>query len=218
MRRIAIFAVVVLFAVSSLSAAELGKFNDWSESPAAYYLTKAEREQWAKLTSESEAEAFVQKYNADRGGETFTKELNKRIAMADKYLTVGKTQGSRSMRGKVVILLGPPASMDVAAKKGRAAARTGSVSMATSLGGESGGTSMAAAADVAERSAMSSTSTGLSDYTFQYMAAALPTNQDLQVVVEVNVRSGEDRIADKKAAAALDQLFETVAQKSIVAK
>ncbi len=218
MRRISILAVAAVFAVTSLSAAELGKFQDWDESPAAYYMTNAEREQWAQLTSEAAAEQFVQKYNADRGGETFTKELNKRIAMADKYLTVGKTPGSKSLRGKVVILLGPPASMDIAVKKGRQAARTSSAAMATSLGGESGGTSMAAAADVAERDGMSPTDSGLRDYTFQYMAAALPTNKALQVVVEVNASSGKDRIADKKAAAALEQVFETVARKSIVAK
>jgi hypothetical protein len=50
------------------------------------------------------------------------------------------------------------------------------------------------------------------------MAPALPTNKDTALVVEVNAKSGKDRIADKKAAAALDQLFESAAQKSITAK
>lgn len=215
MRRICFLAVVAVLAVSSLFAADLGKYTDWADSPAGYYLTKAEREQWGKLQTEGDAEQFIAKYNADRGGETFTKELTKRIAMADKYLTVGATPGSKSMRGKIVILLGPPASMDVAVKPGRAAGRSVSASSSMSAGGESAGASVSEMVDASKRDEMSSTDTGLRDFTFQYMASALPTNKDTAFVVEVNAKSGKDRIADKKAAAAIDQLFESVARASI---
>jgi GWxTD domain-containing protein len=219
MRRICILAVAALFSVSSLLAADLGKYKDWSASPAAYYLTGAERAEWAKLQSEADAEQFVQKYNGIRGGETFTKELTKRIAMADKYLTVGATPGSQSTRGKIVILLGPPASMNIDIKQPRSkGGHTGTADMGMSAGGEGGGASNYDIASVAARDDMSNSDSGLRDYNFQYMAAALPTKQDTKLTVEVNARSGKDRIADKKAAAALDQLFETVAQKSIAKK
>lgn len=215
MRRICILAVAAVFAVSSLFAADLGKYKDWADSPAGYFMTKAEREQWGKLQTEGEAEQFIAKYNADRGGEPFTKELTKRIAMADKYLTIGATPGSKSMRGKIVILLGPPASMNVAVKPGRAAGRNASASSSMNAGGEGGGATVGDMVDASKRDEMSSTDSGLRDYTFQYAAAALPTNQDTAFVVEVNATTGKDRIADKKAATAIDQLFESVAQKSI---
>jgi GWxTD domain-containing protein len=217
MRRICILAVAGLFSAASLFAADLGKYNGWNESPDGYYLTKAEREQWALLQKEADAEQFVQKYHADRGGEPFTKELAKRIAMADKYLTVGKTPGSKSLRGKAVILLGPPASMNVEVRKARAASRSGSASMSMGAGGESSGTSISDMSEVSQREGMGGGDSGLRDYTFNYMADALPTKKDLQLVVEVNAASGKDRVADKKAAAALEQLFERVAQKSITA-
>jgi GWxTD domain-containing protein len=182
-------------------------------------LTSAERAEWAKLQSEADAGQFVQKYHGIRGGETFTKELTKRIAMADKYLTVGATPGSQSTRGKIVILLGPPASMNIDIKQPRSkGGHTGTADMGMSAGGDSGGASSYDVASVAARDDMANSDSGLRDYNFQYMAAALPTNQDAKFTVEVNAKSGKDRIADKKAAAALDGLFEAVAQKSIVKK
>jgi GWxTD domain-containing protein len=218
MRRICMLAVVAVFSVTSLLAADLGKYKDWAASPASYFLTSAERTQWAGLQSEADAGQFVQKYMADRGGETFTKELNKRIAMADKYLTVGSTPGSQSMRGKVVILLGPPASMNVAVKQARAGNRTGSAASNMGSGADGAGTSASTVIDVAQREGMSGGDTGLRDYTFSYMAAALPTKKDALLVVEVNSKTGKDRIADKKAAAELEKLLESAAQASIVAK
>lgn len=215
MRRICILAVAAVLSVSSLYAADLGKYKDWNQSPAGYFMTKAEREQWSKLGSEADAEQFVQKYAADRGGEAFTKELTKRIAMADKYLTVAETPGSKSVRGKVVILLGPPASMDVAVKQAPAAGRSGTADMSMSAGGESSGTSSSDMGKMAQREGMSGGDAGLRDYTFSYGAASLPTRKDTLLVVEVNTRNGKDRIADKKAAAELEQLFESAAQASL---
>ena len=219
MRRICMLAVAAVFSVTSLLAADLGKYKDWAASPAGYYLTSAERAQWTALQSEAEAGQFVQKYMADRGGETFTKELNKRIAMADTYLTVATTPGSQSTRGRIVILLGPPAGMSVAVKPARTPGRSGTAAMSMAASdGASGGNSAGDVADVSQRESMSASASGLSDYTFTYMAAALPTKKDALLVVEVNTRTGKDRIADKKASAELEKLLESAAQASIVAK
>ena len=70
---------------------------------------------------------------------------------------------------------------------------------------------------MAQREGMSSSDTGLRDYNFSYGAASLPTKKDALLVVEVNTRTGKDRIADKKAAAELEQLFESAAQASLTA-
>jgi GWxTD domain-containing protein len=217
MRRICTLAVAAALSVTSLLAADLGKYKDWNESPSGYFMTRAEREQWSKLGTEADAERFVQKYAADRGGEAFTKELTKRIAMADKYLTVADTPGSKSLRGKVVILLGPPASMNVVVKLPPSAGRSGTAAMSMSAAGDSQGTSSSDVARVGQREGMSAEDTSLRDYMFFYGAASLPTKKDAQLVVEVNTRNGKDRIADKKAAAEIEQLFESAAQASLTA-
>jgi GWxTD domain-containing protein len=217
MRRICTLAVAAVLSASSLLAADLGKYKDWNDSPSGYFMTRAEREQWSKLGSEADAEQFVQKYAADRGGEPFTKELTKRIAMADKYLTVAETPGSKSLRGKVVILLGPPAGMNVTVKLPPSAGRSGTAATSMSAAGESSGTSSSDMGKMAEREGMSGGDIGLRDYNFSYGAATLPTKKDAVLVVEVNTRNGKDRIADKKAAAELEQLFESAARASITA-
>jgi GWxTD domain-containing protein len=217
MRRICTLAVAAVLSVSSLVAADLGKYKDWNESPAGYFMTKAEREQWSKLGSEADAEQFVQKYTADRGGEAFTKELTKRIAMADKYLTVAETPGSKSVRGKIVILLGPPAGMNVSVKLPPNAGRSGTAAMSMSAAGEGSGTSSSDMGKMAEREGMSGGDNGLRNYTFSYGAASLPAKKDALLVVEVNTRNGKDRIAEKKAATELEQLFESAAQASLTA-
>jgi GWxTD domain-containing protein len=216
MRRICILAVLAVLA-TPLFAAELGKYKGWNESPDAYYLTKAEREQWALLSSEAEAGQFVQKYIADRGGEVFSKELAKRIQMADKYLTVGATSGSKSLRGKIVILLGPPASMNIAVRQPRAASRSGTADMSMSAGGEGGGSSSFDVASVAQREGMQGADTGLRDYTLTYSAATVKATKDALLVVEVELKSGKDRVVNKKAAAELEKILESAAQASIVA-
>jgi GWxTD domain-containing protein len=217
MRHLCTLAIAAVLSVTSLLAADLGKYQDWKDSPDAYFMTSAEREQWAKQGSETEAAQFVQKYAADRGGEAFTKELAKRVAMADKYLTIGDTPGSKSMRGRIVILLGPPAALNVSVKQARSAGHSGTADMAFAAGGEGGGTSVSEVAGVSQREGMTGADSGLRDYTFSYGAATLGTPKDALLTVEVNAKTGKDRVADKKAAAELEKLLESAAQKSIVA-
>lgn len=208
MRKSLLLLATVLFALPLL-AADLGKYKEWASSPASYFLTFDERAEWTKLQTEAEAEAFVQKYIAARGGEKFTAELNKRVQIADKYLTVGKLPGSQTTRGKIVIVLGPPKAMNVTEKQSKAA-RTGTAAMAVTAGG--GGTGGVAASDMAEvagREAMGAGET-LKIYTFVYDHVTVP--------VEVNVGNGKDRIRDRQVNAALERELEAAAKASIVVK
>jgi GWxTD domain-containing protein len=193
-----------------LLAANLGLYKDWASTPEAYFLTSAERAEWATLQTEADATAFIQKFEAARGGAKFKAELSKRVAMADKYLTIGNTPGSQTTRGKVVILLGPPKSMDVAMKQTKAA-RTGTSSMSVSAGG---GDSRMSADDMAEvnaREGMGADS-GIKIYTFTFAGVSQP------VPVEVNAANGKDRIRDKKLQAELEKAYEEAAKASIVVK
>lgn len=206
-------AAVVLMAMP-VFAADLGNYSNWNDSPQGWFMTKAERDQWATLASEADAEKFVADFLAKRDPK-FAKEIATRVEMADKYLTVGKTRGSESLRGKVVILLGPPSSMDVAEKKKRSGGRSGSVDMSVGATGGSVGPGMADVAEIAERDAMSAGATGLKIYTITYAAEQLPTKQGISVVLEVNGATGKDRINDKRQASELAKIYDAVAEASI---
>lgn len=208
MVRNAIHLVTLLLAFPLL-AADLGKYKQWLDSPAAYFITAAERAEWGSVRTEADAEAFVRKYTEARGGEKFTAELNKRIQMADKYLTVGSTPGSQTTRGRIVIVLGPPKAMEITVKANKG--RSGNVPSAGSgeLTGIGTGTTVAEVADVAQRSGMGG-ETGVKIYTFTYDKVTVP--------VEVTMSSGKDRIRDKKAQQDLDRALEEAAKASIAVK
>lgn len=214
MRRTYTLVVAVMLLAVPLLAADLGKYTGWNESPQGYFMTSAERTQWAALHSEGDAEKFVAEFLARRAP-GFAAEVASRAEKADKYLTVGKTPGSKSLRGKVVILLGPPSSMGVAEKKRRAGGRTGSMDVASSAGSERTGVGLADVAEVEQRDGMSG-STGLKNYTLTYGAEQLPTNKGMSIVIEVNAASGKDKLAEKRAAAEVENLLEAVAQATIV--
>jgi len=206
-RTIALLSVVLTL---PLFAAGLGKHDRWSSSPAAYFMTAAEKAEWAKLQTEAEADAFIAKFIEARGGEKFTEELANRVQKADQYLTVGKTPGSQSLRGKVVVLFGPPAGMTVEAKPARAPGRTTSSPSTASEGeGNGAGTSIGELVDASLRQGMSRARDERL-YTLTY--------PNITVVVEVNADTGKDRIADKKALPALEKAFDEAARASIVAK
>ena len=106
---LSIAVVVPVFAANPES------FKEWEHSPQGYFMTAAERTQWAAITNDADAEKFVTEFLAKRGP-NFVADVDKAASMADKYLTVGKTPGSKTMRGKVVIVLGPPSAINVEQK------------------------------------------------------------------------------------------------------
>lgn len=213
MRRILTIITAAVLALPLL-AADLGKYNNWNDSPQGWFMSEAEREQWTALTSEADAAQFVAAFLARRDAK-FADEIALRVKKADQYLTVGKTPGSQTLRGKVVILLGPPSAMDVSAKKARAGGRSGSVAMSMGAAGEAPGVGLADVAEVGEREAMSGGATADKLYTLSYAAEQLPTKKSLTVVVEVNGESGKDSIRDKRARAELEKAFEAAAEASV---
>lgn len=212
MNRILRFAVALLVTVP-LFAADLGIHKNWPDSPQGWFMTKAERTQWATLTSEAEASQFIAGFLAKRDPK-FAEEIAIRVKKADQYFTVGKTTGSQALRGKVIVILGPPSSMDVTVKKARSGGRTGSVDMAVGASGDRMGSGVADVAEVDQRSAMNGVTVDKL-YTITYGAEQLPTGKGLSVVIEVNGVSGKDKLNDKRAAAELEKVFEAVAEASV---
>jgi GWxTD domain-containing protein len=90
----------------------LTKYKDWADSPQAYFLSKAEREQWASITTDEAAEKFIAAYLAARG-KGFSAALQSRIEVADKTYKTGKPKGARSPQGRTLILLGSPTSTEM---------------------------------------------------------------------------------------------------------
>lgn len=81
---------------------------NWDDTPEAYFMTSAEVDQWQRhVLSPTDAEKFVEEFRRKRGPQ-FQKDLAARIAFADKNFALAKVPGSRTARGRVFILLGPP--------------------------------------------------------------------------------------------------------------
>jgi GWxTD domain-containing protein len=216
MRLHATALLAVTLSAASVFAADLDRYKDWERSPQGYFLTTAERAQWSAIRTDAEAEKFVADFVAKRGGEKFTKEVALRAQNADRYLSIGKVKGSETLRGKVVILFGPPSGMQVNERKGRG----GYVSspgngVVTDLGTSSGAVTEGRGGD-SQTMAAAKSGTTFKDFTFSFSAKAVPAlGTDYDVTIEADAGSGKDRIRDKKKAAELDEKFEAVAKASI---
>jgi GWxTD domain-containing protein len=220
-RRFLILAIACL-AAPALLAGGLSKYKNWPSSPQGYFMTRAERAEWkANVHSDDDAEKFVNKFVASRGP-GFAEDVAKRAEMADKHLTVAGRAGSLTTRGKIIVLLGPPSTMNIVGREvqnGRSSSLGGITGGGASGGGVFGatGASVSDMVDAANQSAMAISK--VNDYTFTYLASRLPGKaaKEFIVTVEVNPSDGSDRIVDSAAAARLDELFEEVAQAKLAA-
>lgn len=213
MKKSLMFLAVLLLAVPVF--ARLSRYRDWPNSPEGYFMTKAERAQWAKLDTDAEAEKFIADFHSRRP-DNFQKEVADRAEHADKLLTIGKTEGSRSIRGKVVIILGPPSRIDVSEQTVKNSSKIdnpdvaglmSNMNAADSGGGKGGGGNNSLGSSI-------STSTVVRIMHFNYSGEIAKTADRKQIDVDVAIDpvTGKDRIESRSAAADLDSIFELVAQ------
>lgn len=104
-------AVFALVLAAPIAADGLAKYKGWADSPEAYFLSRAEREQWLSVTNDTAAEKFIAGYK-DARGKGFAAALQSRIDAADKAYTIKKVRGARSPIGRTLILLGSPTSTE----------------------------------------------------------------------------------------------------------
>ena len=90
--------IALLFAT-----ANLGQYRDWPASPQGYFMMKAERAEWSKLTTEADAARFVGRFLSSRTPR-FVADVAAAAKDADDHLTVAGKKGSQTLRGKIVIL------------------------------------------------------------------------------------------------------------------
>jgi GWxTD domain-containing protein len=212
MKRIAAAVTITLCAVAVFAGVSRA-YKDWPSTPIGYYMTNEEKKQWSAIQSDAQAEQFIKDFVAKRGGEAFTREVAQNAEKADKYLSIGKTPGSETVRGKMMILLGPTVATAATKKK-----KNGEVRMAppTSMGDLSGPTmeDMQAATNDPGNS-----TTFVTEYTFAYPASALPPayGKPLTVKIEVDTSEERDRVSSFGGEKELDKLYEMVAEAKLAA-
>ena len=118
-----IFALAIFFAPIA-EAQFTGDFADWAEGPEGFLLTKKEKKEWAKITTDSAAEKFIELFWARRNPEpnsafnAFRAEFESKVRFADENFGWGKNRGALSERGRVLILMGRPDSRQVRSLEG----------------------------------------------------------------------------------------------------
>jgi GWxTD domain-containing protein len=90
-------------------------YKEWLDRDVAYFITKEERNEFLKLTTNDARDQFIQNFwklrNPTPGSpeNTFKDEVYKRIAYANAHYGVGSGEdGWRTDRGQTYITLGPP--------------------------------------------------------------------------------------------------------------
>ncbi|MFY9550216.1 MAG: GWxTD domain-containing protein, partial [Thermoanaerobaculia bacterium] len=194
----------ILFALAGLAIAvsalaELTKYKDWDKSAEAYFLTPAERAEWKKVASDEEAEKFVALYYAKRGGEPFKQEVARRIAAADQQFKSARyKRGSDSVRGRLLVTLGPPSRVSQQRQQEGAVDDTGGVT--------------APAIDTRFLSDSSSAIT----YNWTWDKDRLPPAagvSDVKASVTVDPRTGSEELRNGSQ---VEKVIATLAEKSIV--
>jgi GWxTD domain-containing protein len=118
MRRTFIPLALVAWITASFAGAELSQaYKQWPEGPAGFLLTQSEQKAYSQLQTDAEAEAFIALFWAKRDPDLntiqneFKLDFDMRVKAADAQFSTDKVKGSLSDRGKVLILMGRPLSI-----------------------------------------------------------------------------------------------------------
>jgi GWxTD domain-containing protein len=213
--RVTRFATLLLSIalVTPVFAGSPQKVKEWDKSPEAYFMTEAEHREWRGISSPEQAQQFIDKFVAKRGP-NFTADIADRAAQADKYLTLSKLPGSQTLRGKVVILLGPPTNLDVTKVVDNSAIHHDSPAVA---GAYTGGSANNVDEDTTGHEGASSMGAGKLIRNYHFTYASTPTGP-LDVTISADDISGKDRPRGRDDSKRLDAVFEAAAQASIKTK
>jgi GWxTD domain-containing protein len=113
-------SAALIFGGALAALGQLSKYKDWAKSPEAVFLTPAEKADWAKITTDADAEKFIADYWTKRGGDAFHQEVARRISAADQQFKLRSQKGSESARGRIFIVLGSPTRVTEARTPGSA--------------------------------------------------------------------------------------------------
>ena len=202
---------VVVVACPLAFAGGLSKrYKNWDKTPEAYFLTNAEKAQWRQVGTDADAQSFILDYKGRRGPD-FDKMLSERVAVADRYFSSGERKGSETLRGKVVIVFGPPSSIEREPKMPEKA--KADISRVNSVDAKGEGSTLG---NSGAPSPLGPHSTGAQTPVFIFVydretapkAIGKPFRAELKLYSDVDQEPADPRDLDAK--------FETVAESSIV--
>ncbi len=117
MKKTLIIVLCALFFGSMTAWAALSqKYADWPNGPAGLLMTKQERAAYSHVTTDEQARQFIDLFWAKRDPNLstrlneFKRDFDARVAAADRMFAEKGVRGALTDRGKVFILMGPPAS------------------------------------------------------------------------------------------------------------
>jgi len=110
------FLIAVAIATAAVSAfAQLSpQYADWGKGPVQFLMTPEEQTKWKSIKNDADASAFVDLFWARRDPtpatpvNEFKTNFDSAVKYADEHFTQGRTRGGLSDRGKILILFGPP--------------------------------------------------------------------------------------------------------------
>lgn len=135
------FLLVVLISLP-LYGALSPKYVDWAKGPARWLMTRAEQKAWQSITTDDEAQAFIDLFWARRdptpGTYTneFKLEFEARVKYADETFAHAGSAGSMTDRGHALIVLGYPTNADRFQKKRGAAVSQGTMTRSSGTFGQ----------------------------------------------------------------------------------
>lgn len=114
MRKTICSALVVLGLAVPAFGELSAQYKDWAEGPVKWLMTDGEVFEWKAIDSDEQAQQFIDLFWARRDPTPGTplnemkQGFDQRVEIADQRFTSGKTKGSLTDRGRVLILLGAP--------------------------------------------------------------------------------------------------------------
>jgi GWxTD domain-containing protein len=100
-------------------AGETDARGDFSKGPLGDWMTAEEKADWGAASSDRDRAAVIEAFwrrrnpSPDPAKNPLRGEIDRRIAFSDARFRDGETRGSRTDRGEVFLLLGPPFSIGV---------------------------------------------------------------------------------------------------------
>jgi len=115
-RNLLIAATLTIAAAVSAAAALSPAKADFGKGPAQFIMTAEEKAAWKNIQNDADADAFIALFWARRDPtpatprNEFREEFESRVATADKQFGTGRTKGSMTDPGRMLIVYGPPTS------------------------------------------------------------------------------------------------------------
>src|SRR5664280_3439902 len=111
-------SLAALLLATGVWGAGLQSYKDWNKSPEYTLLaTDAEQMAWKKITSDEEADHFIQLFWAKRDPDLktpvneFKIAFDQRVKEADQLFGLPRTRGALTERGKLYVLVGSPKNL-----------------------------------------------------------------------------------------------------------